>query len=162
VTLFVVGVGASGDDAAARVDAGIASLATIAPRQLALRGQSRRYANPPWGGATRAPFVNAAVVVETSLPPRALLGALFAVERQHGRVRARKNAARTLDLDVLWSPAATSTTPPLLPHPRFAGRAFAVVPAVEALDDAGVVVPQWLRAAVRGHGLAPLSSIGGT
>ena len=159
MTLFVVGVGASGDDAARRVDAGIASLAAIAPRDLSLRGQSRRYANPPWGGATRAPFVNAAVVVVTPLPPRALLGVLFAVERLHGRVRAQKNAARTLDLDVLWSPDATSTTPPSLPHPRFADRAFAVVPAVEALDAAGVVVPAWLRAAARAHGLAPLTAL---
>jgi 2-amino-4-hydroxy-6-hydroxymethyldihydropteridine diphosphokinase len=159
MTLFVVGVGASGADAAARVDAGIALLATTSPRALSVCGQSRRYANPPWGGATRAPFVNAAVVVDTPLPPRALLGVLFAVERAHGRVRAQKNAARTLDLDVLWSPVATSSTPPLLPHPRFAGRAFAVVPAVEALDDAGVVVPAWLRAAARAHGTAPLTAL---
>jgi 2-amino-4-hydroxy-6-hydroxymethyldihydropteridine diphosphokinase len=161
MTLFVVGVGASGDDAAARVGAGVDALASTWPGLLLVVGRSRRHANPPWGGATRAPFVNAAVVVETPLPPRALLGALFAVERRLGRVRARKNAARTLDLDVLWSPEASSTTSPLLPHPRFVGRAFAVVPAVEALDDAGLVVPLWLRAAARAHGLAPLSPVDG-
>jgi 2-amino-4-hydroxy-6-hydroxymethyldihydropteridine diphosphokinase len=159
MTLFVVGVGASGADAAARVDDGIASLVSASPRALSVRGQSRRYANPPWGGATRAPFVNAAVVVDTTLPPRALLGVLFVVERAHGRVRARKNAARTLDLDVLWSPTATSAAAPLLPHPRFVDRAFAVVPAVEALEDAGVIVPMWLRTAAHRHGSAPLSPV---
>jgi len=105
--------------------------------------------------------VNAAVVVDTPLPARALLGVLFAVERRRGRVRTTKNAARTLDLDVLWSPSVRSTkTAPLLPHPRLAQRSFAVVPAVEALHDAGVVVPAWLRDAARAHGLAPLRAVG--
>jgi 2-amino-4-hydroxy-6-hydroxymethyldihydropteridine diphosphokinase len=163
VNLFVVGVGASGEAAPARVEAGIDLLASsLSPSSSAtssarvLRGRSRRYANPPWGGSTRAPFVNAAVVVATTLAPRALLGVLFVIERRLGRVRAEKNAARTLDLDLLWSPGVTSSTPPLLPHPRFLGRSFAVVPAVEALDDAGVVVPLALREAARQHGLAPL------
>ncbi len=156
MSLFVVGVGGSGDDAFARVNAGVADLAALPASTAAVRGQSRRYANPAWGGATLAPFVNAAVVVDSPLPPRALLGVLFAIERGLGRLRARRNGARTLDLDVLWSPTVTSSTPPLLPHPRFVGRAFAVVPAVEALEDAGIVVPLWLRAAARRHGTAPL------
>jgi 2-amino-4-hydroxy-6-hydroxymethyldihydropteridine diphosphokinase len=156
VSLFVVGVGGSGDDALARVDAGIAGVGALPGTTAVLRGQSRRFGNPAWGGATLAPFVNAAIVVESPLQPRALLGVLFAIERRLGRLRARRNGARTLDLDVLWSPTVTSSTPPLLPHPRFVGRAFAVVPAVEALDDAGVVVPLWLRAAARRHGTAPL------
>jgi 2-amino-4-hydroxy-6-hydroxymethyldihydropteridine diphosphokinase len=155
VTVCAVGVGASGADARSRVDDACATIARL-PRCIVV-GRSRSYENPPWGGATRAPFVNAAVVVRTPWPPRALLGILLHVEREAGRVRAQKNAARTLDLDVLWSsmPVPTSSSP-LLPHPRLLARAFAVVPLVEALDDARVVVPLALREAARRHGCAPL------
>lgn len=165
MTLFVVGVGASGEGARDLVDDGIDGIASHP--LITLRAWSRRYRNPAWGGATRAPFVNAAVVVDTVLVPSALLQALFTVERRCGRVRpessagsgAHKNGARTLDLDVLWSPSATSRLAPVLPHPRFFDRSFAVLPALEALDHAAVVVPIALREAGRRHALAPLVAL---
>jgi 2-amino-4-hydroxy-6-hydroxymethyldihydropteridine diphosphokinase len=160
--LYVVGVGASGEAAGALVAAGLRDIAALPG--VRVRGQSRRYQNPAWGGATRAPFVNAAVVVDAPFAPAPLLRALFAIERAHGRVRTgKKNGARTLDLDVLWSTArssststSTSTSTPTLPHPRLCERAFAVVPAVEALVAAGVVVDAALVAAARAHATAPL------
>jgi 2-amino-4-hydroxy-6-hydroxymethyldihydropteridine diphosphokinase len=161
MTIFVVGLGASGDFAHRQVEAGLKALAGHDRPVVLLRGRSRVYGNPPWGNVTRAPFANAAAVVESTLPPWALLGALFALETRLGRIRREKNAARALDLDVLWSPtwfssSSSTAAPPHLPHPRFLSRSFAVVPAVEALEDAGVVVPLDLRAAARIHGVAPL------
>lgn len=153
---FVVGVGASGEFADDLVDAGIAAIAD--EELLTLRGQSRRHPNPAWGGATRAPFVNAAVVVETVLPPGPLLQLLFTIERRFGRLRAQKNGARTLDLDVLWSPtsSSSSSTPatPTLPHPRLLERSFAVIPAVEAMNSARLTVPLPLARAAAHHRLA--------
>jgi 2-amino-4-hydroxy-6-hydroxymethyldihydropteridine diphosphokinase len=154
VAVYVVGVGASGASARALVDAGVTAIAAA----FVVKGQSRRFSNPAWGGATRAPFVNAAVVVDSPLPPAAVLRALFAIERAHGRLRTQKNAARTLDLDVLWS-TATSAAQPTLPHPRFLQRSFAVIPAVEAMVQAGVVVPLVLRRAAAQHALAPLVAL---
>lgn len=152
--LFGVGVGGSGDGALDRVRDGVDAIAAIAP----ILGRSRSYANPAWGGATRAPFVNACVVVQTSCSSSSLLQALHSLERRAGRVRGQKNIARTLDLDILWSsalPAAsTSTASPVVPHPRLLQRAFAVIPLVEALDDAGVVVSLALRGAHARLGLA--------
>lgn len=154
--VYVVGVGASGANAVDLVDAGIVGIG-VTP-WLSLRAQSRRYQNPAWGGATRAPFVNAAVVVESALGPSQVLQALFVVERLHGRLRTQKNAARTLDLDILWS-TATSTLHPTLPHPRFLQRAFAVLPAVEAMTAAGLALPLTLQQAAKTHALAPLVAL---
>jgi 2-amino-4-hydroxy-6-hydroxymethyldihydropteridine diphosphokinase len=146
--LYAVGIGASGAAAAARVDAAVDAIDAVAR----VRGRSRAFANPAWGGATRAPFVNACVVVESPWSAPALMAALHALERQAGRVRAQKNIARTLDLDLLWS-AGLPTSTPQVPHPRLRARAFAVIPLVEALADAGVVVPVALAAAAARLGL---------
>lgn len=164
--LLAVGVGGSGDGAAARVATAITSLTALG----SVRGRSPRYANPAWGGATRAPFVNACVVVDSVLDPAAAMMALLRIERSQGRVRAMKNGARTLDLDLLWWSAPVTTSPsssasfcpltPSVPHPRLAGRAFAVIPLVDALIDGGVCVPLALRAAAGRLRLsAPLTSL---
>lgn len=159
---LAVGIGASGDGAAARVGEAVTSLAALG----VLRGRSRRFANPAWGGATRAPFVNACVLLESVHAPAAVMMELLRLERAQGRVRAMKNGARTLDLDLLWwtSPVSTSTSSspltPTVPHPRLAGRAFAIIPLVEALDDAGLIVPTTLRqAAIRLRLTATLTAL---
>jgi len=151
--VLAVGIGGSGDGAHERVRAAMTSLAGLGP----VRGRSPCYANPAWGGATRAPFVNACVVVDSVGDPAAAMMELLRLERGQGRVRTMKNGARTLDLDLLWwtSPVSTTSSPspssssltPTVPHPRLAGRAFAVIPLVDALVDAGLCVPLALRAA---------------
>lgn len=108
--LFGIGVGASGAFAAARVDDGIACIAARLVGVGSVVGRSRAYENPAWGGITRAPFVNAAVVVAVPWTASTLLDELFVIERAFGRVRGQKNAARTLDLDVLWSSSSSSSS----------------------------------------------------
>jgi len=51
--------------------------------------------------ASRPGYVNAVVLVETTLDAAALLEALHAVEAQHGRVRTERWGDRTLDLDLV-------------------------------------------------------------
>lgn len=84
-------------------------------------------------------YVNAAALVETTLPPLALLHALQAIENRFGRVRPAgvHNAPRTLDLDLLAYGEAVMKTPELtLPHPRMLERLFVLVP----LQD---IAPAW-------------------
>src|SRR5262249_54707477 len=83
---------------------------------------------PPGSG----PFLNGAVLLETDLPPRALLDALLAIEARHGRRRPAPNAPRTLDLDLLLHGAAHVDEPGRrLPPPRLHLRAFVLEPAAE-------------------------------
>jgi 2-amino-4-hydroxy-6-hydroxymethyldihydropteridine diphosphokinase len=104
---------------------------------LRLCATSAFYETAPVGcPAGAGEFFNAAVALETSLPPLALLHFLHRVERAFGRVRTERNAPRTLDLDILFYEGATLNTPELeLPHPRLHERAFVLVPLAEIAPD---------------------------
>ena len=78
------------------------------------------------------PFLNGGVVGETALAPEALLGELLALERERGRERTGVRAPRTLDLDLLLYGDLIVDSPALvIPHPRFAERAFVLEPLAE-------------------------------
>ena len=95
------------------------------------------------GYADQPDFVNAAALLETTLAPRALLDALLAIERAHGRERAADGTRwgpRTLDLDLLLHGDLVIDEPGLVvPHPQLHARAFVLVPLAEVAPDA--VVP---------------------
>ena len=102
-----------------------------------LSAVSRVWATAPVGGVARAPFLNAVVVVETSLPPEALLAACRRLEVRLGRRVTRRWADRVLDLDVLLYDRAVLDTPTLsVPHPRLAERPFLLGLLYEAWPDA--------------------------
>ncbi|MEP7187365.1 MAG: 2-amino-4-hydroxy-6-hydroxymethyldihydropteridine diphosphokinase [Rhodanobacter sp.] len=95
----------------------------------AMLKRSSLYRTPPWGMLEQPDFVNAAVKLETSLSPYALLDALLMIEQQAGRVRAVRNGPRTLDLDLLHVDGVQIDEARLtLPHPRMADRAFVLLP----------------------------------
>ena len=84
----------------------------------------------PVGPPPQGAYLNAVAQLSTELEPRALLDGLLAIERQAGRTRGtERNAARTLDLDVLLYGARVIDLPGLrVPHPRLAERAFVLEP----------------------------------
>ena len=95
----------------------------------------------PVGYLDQPRFLNAAVAIDTSLRPQALLDALLDVERELGRVReGPRYGPRTVDLDLLLVEGVTVDEPGLtLPHPRLHERAFALAPLAEL--DPSLVVP---------------------
>ena len=71
-----------------------------------------------------------------------------------------RNAARTLDLDVLWSSgrpssSSSSSLAPVVPHARLLQRGFAVIPLMEAMQRAGLPVPHTIRMAAATAQLRP-------
>ena len=81
-------------------------------------------------------YLNAAVVGETSLAPRALLDALLALERERGRERLTERAPRTLDLDlILYGDQIIDEPGVIVPHPRFRERRFVLEPLSEIGAD---------------------------
>jgi 2-amino-4-hydroxy-6-hydroxymethyldihydropteridine diphosphokinase len=81
-------------------------------------------------------YLNAAATGFTTLGPRPLLGALQSLERARGRIRTTRNAARTLDLDLILYGDITLDEPGLVvPHPRFRDRAFVLTPLAEVAGD---------------------------
>jgi 2-amino-4-hydroxy-6-hydroxymethyldihydropteridine diphosphokinase len=100
---------------------------------------SSLYRTAPLGEPDQPDFINAVVQVETALHPLELLDGLLAIERRHGRVRSRRNAPRTLDLDLLLYDGQSIDTPGLqLPHPRMHERAFVLLPLAEIAPGASI------------------------
>jgi 2-amino-4-hydroxy-6-hydroxymethyldihydropteridine diphosphokinase len=98
------------------------------------------YETDPVGGPEQGPYLNAVLVVETSLQPRMLLERALAVEDAFGRVRDVPLGPRTLDVDLLAVGTTSLDDPDLqLPHPRLHERAFVLVPWAEV--DPGFPVP---------------------
>src|SRR5688572_18406146 len=89
VTAFIA-LGSNLDDPGAQVRSALRELAALPQTRLSC--ESSLYLNPPAGHAHQPDFVNAVARIETRLAPRALLGALLAIERAHGRVRDFPNA----------------------------------------------------------------------
>jgi 2-amino-4-hydroxy-6-hydroxymethyldihydropteridine diphosphokinase len=82
-------------------------------------------------------FVNAVALVSTEREPEFLLAWMLDVEARFGRARGERNAARTLDLDLLDYDGLVIDTPKLiLPHPRLAERRFVLEPLCE-------IAPHW-------------------
>ena len=113
----------------------------LAARLLARHGRmlatSRIWSSPPAGGVATGRFLNAAVLLATPLGLLELLDACQDIEARLGRVRARRWADRTVDLDLLWSPGLQCRLPALvLPHPRLAERSFAIGPLLDLVPDA--------------------------
>ncbi|MCZ3389412.1 MAG: 2-amino-4-hydroxy-6-hydroxymethyldihydropteridine diphosphokinase [Actinomycetia bacterium] len=117
----------------------------------------------PVGGPDQPDFLNAVVVVETTLTPEALLALAHQCEQGAGRQREERWGPRTLDVDVLAYGDVVSTNPELtLPHPRATERAFVLVPWA-AIDPVFVVngrsVADW-AAAVDTSGVRPFVQLG--
>jgi 2-amino-4-hydroxy-6-hydroxymethyldihydropteridine diphosphokinase len=88
---------------------------------------------PPLGGPRdQSEFLNAAAVIETTIPPLTLLSELQSIETRHGRQRRERWSPRTLDIDVLLYGNEVAETEMLtLPHPRMSFRRFVLQPAAE-------------------------------
>ncbi|MFN0163111.1 MAG: 2-amino-4-hydroxy-6-hydroxymethyldihydropteridine diphosphokinase [Burkholderiales bacterium] len=137
MTLAWVGLGANLGDANATLEAALRELAALS--HTTLKQRSSLYRSAPVD-AVGPDFINAVAVLESALEAQTLLMHLQTIESHHGRVRAHRNAPRTLDLDLLLFGDAIIATPELtVPHPRMAARAFVLAPLLEVSPD--IVIP---------------------
>jgi 2-amino-4-hydroxy-6-hydroxymethyldihydropteridine diphosphokinase len=123
-----IGLGSNLGDPAANVRAAFDAL-----RELGVvTARSRLYRTKPWGRTDQPDFCNAAAIVETSLPPRALLDRLKELENRLGRTPSERWGPRAIDFDILFYDDVRIDEPGLrIPHPRLLERAFALVPLAE-------------------------------
>ena len=128
------------------LEAAVLALATIGPRIVR---HSRWYLSAPIPASDQPWFVNGVIAVATERSPGRLLGDLHELEQRFGRVRAKRDEARVLDLDLLaYGDAVREVDAPLVPHPRLAERAFVLLPLRE--------VAPWWRHPVTGRGIGEL------
>jgi len=105
------------------------------------------YETEPLYYRPQADFLNCVAALETALEPFALLEECWRIERELGRVRARRYGPREIDLDIIAYGRRLIRTPELtVPHPGLPGRRFVLLPLRE-------IAPYWRHPALdRGVG----------
>ncbi len=169
-TTVFVGLGSNLEGPEAQVVSAFAEIASLPG--VAVYRRSSLYRTAPVGYTAQPDFINAVAALRTALTPLALLEALRAVERSHGRRREFRNGPRTLDLDILiYGELRLQSDQLVVPHPRAHQRAFVLLPLLEIAPDC--VIPglgparDWLSmcdtrsahrvASAPEHGFAPLT-----
>lgn len=129
---YVVGLGANLGDRRATLISAVLALQAHGIVQAVSDLYESAAVGPP-----QPDYLNAAVLLDSALAPGELLPELLAIERAHGRERRERWGPRTLDLDLLYSPALLLNEAALtLPHPELTRRAFALQPLLDVAPSA--------------------------
>jgi 2-amino-4-hydroxy-6-hydroxymethyldihydropteridine diphosphokinase len=114
-----------------------AALVALEAEGLNIVARSGWWRSAAWPDPSEPDYLNGVVIVETGHDAAGVIAVLQRVEQTFGRTRGEKNAARTLDLDLI-AHGRTVTTDPVLsvPHPRAAERRFVMGPLAE-------IAPGW-------------------
>ncbi|WP_213322648.1 2-amino-4-hydroxy-6-hydroxymethyldihydropteridine diphosphokinase [Klebsiella aerogenes] len=131
MTLVYIAIGSNLASPLEQVNAAIRALADIPDSRVV--SVSSLYRTPPLGPQDQPDYLNAAVALETSLAPEALLDHTQRIELQQGRVRkAKRWGPRTLDLDImLFGDAIINSERLTVPHYDMKNRGFMLWPLFE-------------------------------
>ncbi len=128
----------------------MAALAALESDDIEAVDASPIIASAPLGPSRRR-YANAVALVASSLPPRAMLARLQAIEATFGRRTGQRWSARTLDLDILlWSGGAWSDAALDIPHPAMTRRDFVLGPL-------RAIAPDW-RHPLTAHSVRQLAA----
>jgi 2-amino-4-hydroxy-6-hydroxymethyldihydropteridine diphosphokinase len=147
--LIALGSNLSGgfDSSKALLEAAVARLSAVGLRVVK---RSAWWRSAAWPDPTAPDYLNGLAIVETGLAPAEVMVALAQIEGEFGRERGERNAARTLDLDLVAHGRTVLDGPDLtLPHPRAAERLFVMGPLAQ-------IAPEW-RHPVLGETAAALA-----
>ncbi len=90
------------------------------------------YITEPWGKSNQAKYLNQALVVKTDKTPFQLLKIIQKIEKKLDRTNKYNNAARTIDIDILFFEDVIIQAKSLIvPHPRLHLRNFTLLPLLE-------------------------------
>jgi 2-amino-4-hydroxy-6-hydroxymethyldihydropteridine diphosphokinase len=95
---------------------------------------SSNYISESWPDISMPKYINIIIQIKTSLTPHELLKVCNVVEHKLGRVRTRKNAPRTCDIDIIDFEKKilnANSSKLILPHPRMSKRNFVLLPLFE-------------------------------
>lgn len=143
--MILIGIGSNlaAPPAKTPLETARAGLAVLAAPHLEPVACSSWYESSPVPVSDQPWFVNAVALISTDREPDVLLARMLEVETRFGRVRAERNAARALDLDLLDYDGLIVDMPNLiLPHPRLHERRFVLEPLCE-------VAPRWRHPRLR-------------
>jgi 2-amino-4-hydroxy-6-hydroxymethyldihydropteridine diphosphokinase len=115
----------------------LSALAALEEEGISIVARSSWYGSEPVPRSDQPWYLNAVASLAAELDAGDLLSVLQAIETKFGRVRGERNAARSLDLDLLDHRGLIIETASLvLPHPRLHRRRFVLEPLAE-------IAPNW-------------------
>ena len=130
----LLSLGSSEGDRRANLEGGIEALRNI--RGVKLLKTSAFMETEPYGGVAKNRFLNCAVMVECLIDARTLLNEIHRTEAQFKRVRDRRWADRTLDIDSIFFGNDVICEEGLcIPHPDYINRQFVIQPLKEIAPD---------------------------
>ena len=101
-----------------------------------LTKSSSIYRTAAWGIEEQPDFLNQVIIVSSSLSYSTVLKEMFGIEKEMGRIRTIKNAARVIDIDMLFFNDEIIQTENLtVPHKQIQNRRFVLVPLAEISPD---------------------------
>ena len=135
MTLAYIAIGSNLASPLEQVNAAVQALGEIP--QSCIVALSSFYRTPPLGPQDQPDYLNAAVVLETTLDAETLLDNTQRIELQQGRVgKPERWGPRTLDLALLLFGHEVFNTDPLtVPHYDMKNRGFMLWPLFEVAPD---------------------------
>lgn len=135
MTVAYIAIGSNLASPLEQVNAAIQALGEIPQSRIV--ALSSFYRTPPLGPQDQPDYLNAAVALETSLAPEALLDHTQRIELQQGRVRkAERWGPRMLDLDImLFGNMVINTERLTVPHYDMKNRGFMLWPLFEIAPE---------------------------
>ncbi|MCD9155150.1 2-amino-4-hydroxy-6-hydroxymethyldihydropteridine diphosphokinase [Aeromicrobium duanguangcaii] len=134
----VLSIGSNLGDRAGRLQGAVSALEDTP--EVTVVAISSVYETEPVGAPEGSgPFLNAVVLLDTTLTVHTLLDRAMAIEDAFERERSEPGAPRTLDVDIIVVGDRVAQDDTLtLPHPRAHERAFVLVPWLE-IDPEGEI-----------------------
>ena len=102
--------------------------------KLKILKSSSNYMSESWPDFSMPNYINVIIKIKTSLEPLELLKICNLIELKLGRVRSKKNAPRTCDIDIIDYDKKIlnqKNRQLILPHPRMNKRNFVLLPLFE-------------------------------
>lgn len=97
---------------------------------------SKIYVTDAWGITDQKSFYNQVHVVESNFSAKEVMENILKIEEEMGRVRTIKNAARIIDIDILFfNDDIVNEQNLTIPHPEIINRRFVLSPLNEIASD---------------------------
>jgi 2-amino-4-hydroxy-6-hydroxymethyldihydropteridine diphosphokinase len=128
-----VGIGSNLGNRRANIKAAVARIKELKDTRL-VRLSSIIETEPVGGPSGQPKFLNAALKIQTRIPPARLLQNFKRIEKDMGRVPGVRYGPRAIDLDILlYGSRIVRSKNLIIPHPRMFSRLFVLKPLAEVI-----------------------------
>jgi len=98
--------------------------------------RSKIYETDAWGITDQPSFYNQVHIVKSNFSAKEIIQRILKIEEKMGRIRTIKNAARIIDIDILFFNDEIINDPDLIiPHAEISNRRFVLTPLNELVPE---------------------------